>query len=125
MNFRKSFCLLILLGVMWALGEVSAQSNCSYVIISNGGYTQVQIDQAFANASLDAYRFKGQRRTLEFANGAKVALLSSSELQANGCAVDASQAMEDHVVLASGKLFDIHPSGIIMEYAPSGAHLDK
>lgn len=91
------------------------QGNCSYVVVSLGGYTQLQVDQAFANADLDAYRMKTARRPMLFANGAQVELLSATEMQASHCPVNSALAMEDNVALDPNRRFDIHASGVIVE----------
>lgn len=115
MRFGKLLGLLFLLGCLMAGGKALAQTNCSYTIISLGTYTQVEVDQAFANAKLDAYRFKTLRRTMRFTNGAEVELFSASELQSMGCQVDGLLAMEDTTPLDPARRFEIHASGYIIE----------
>lgn len=97
------------------VGFVHSQSNCSYVIVSTGGYSQAQIDQAFAGANLDSYRQKTVRRAMHFTNGAEVHLLSATELQQANCPVNGTLAMEDSAPLDPNRRFEIHPAGIIYE----------
>ena len=103
--------LLLLLSV----GFSHAQSNCSYVIVSTGGYSQAQIDQAFSGAKLDSYRQKTVRRPMRFTNGAEVHLLSATEMQQANCPVNGTLAMEDSAPLDPSRRFEIHPAGIIYE----------
>lgn len=92
-----------------------AQSNCSYMIVSTGSYSQAQIDQAFSSAKLDSYRQKTVRRVMHFTNGAEVHLLSATELQQSNCPVNGTLALDDQAPLDPNRRFEIHPAGIIYE----------
>ena len=111
---RLSVLLLGLVFVCLGL-KIKAQTNCSYVIVANGAYTQVQIDQAYGAATLDAYRLKTLRRSMKFTNGAEVQLYAADELQAMNCPVNSALAMEDNTPLDPDRRFEIHPSGVIYE----------
>lgn len=115
MRLRIFCCLLLAFAGFLLPSALSAQSNCSYLIVANGGYTTLQIDQAMGAAQLDAYRFKTIRRPMKFANGAEVALYAADELQTMGCAVDSGIAMDDNTALDPNRRFEIHPSGVIYE----------
>lgn len=117
MRFQRFICLLFLLGGLAVGQRVMGQTNCSYLVVTTGGYTQAQIDQAFANAKLDAYRFKNVRRTMLFTNGAEVHLYSATELQNMGCASNGTVAMDDNMPLDPTRRFEIHSSGYIIEPA--------
>jgi hypothetical protein len=114
MMYKKHCFLVFLIAFLLGANHVLAQSNCSYVVISTGGYSLSQIDQAFSAARLDAYRKKTVRREMHFTNGAEVHLLSASELQSQNCPVNGTLAMEDNQPLDPGRLFEIHPSGVII-----------
>lgn len=108
----------ILVGVVLLIsvaGKVSAQNPCSYQVISAGNYQMPVLTAALDNAKLDAYRFKTQRRTLQFDQNAQVELLSSLELSLNGCPVDALQAMPDQTPIAPNRTFTIQASGVLVE----------
>ncbi len=109
--------LILLLGFFCLGQQAFGQSNCSYLILNPGGYTQAQIDQAMGSASLDGYRLKTLRRSLNFTNGAEVQLYSADELQNMSCPVNSGLAMDDDTPLDPSRRFDIHPSGIIYESA--------
>lgn len=94
---------------------IFAQNACSYQIIQPGNYGLSQLKAALDGAALDAYRFKTQRRTLAFDQGAKVELLSSLELSMNGCPVDAIKAMPDNTPIAANRTFTIHSTGVLVE----------
>jgi hypothetical protein len=115
MRLRKFVAAIFLLCLWWTGQRVWGQSNCSYLVVDNGGYSLAQIDQAFAQASLDAYRLKSIRRTMKFTNGAEVELYSATELQNQGCPVNGTLAMEDNTPLDAARRFEIHPSGVIYE----------
>jgi hypothetical protein len=115
MKFGRFLCLLFLVGGMAVGQRAFGQTNCSYVIVSVGGYTQAQIDQAFSTARLDAYRLKTGRRSMQFTNGAEIHLYSATELQNMNCPVNAMLAMEDDAPLDPTRRFEIHPSGVIIE----------
>ena len=109
---RNLFALLLLFGLPFL---VVGQTNCSYITINNGGYSQTQIEQAFSNANLDSYRKRTVRRSMIFSNGAEVQLLSALEMTTNGCPVDPLKAMEDSAPLDPNRRFEIHASGVIVE----------
>lgn len=114
MAIKYAWVALLLVLCTFA-GQLSAQSNCSYVIISTGAYSRQQIDQAFLGANLDSYRKKTVRRPMLFTNGAEVQLYSAAELPTMNCPVNGTLAMEDNEVLDPARRFEIHPSGILFE----------
>lgn len=107
---------LLLLLCLFSLGQTAlAQTNCSYVTVSNGNYTQAQIDQALGAANLDGYRLKTLRRSMKFTNGAEVQLYAADELQLMNCPVNSGLAMDDNTPLDPDRRFEIHPTGVIYE----------
>jgi hypothetical protein len=117
MQLKKfAACLVCLLGFVASAQTLFAQQvNCSYVVVYPATYSNTQIEQAFSTASLDAYRKQTVRRSMFFENGAEIQLYSVAELQARGCPVEPEQAMKDDDPLDAGRLFALHPAGIIME----------
>ena len=111
----KILTALVFVSLLWFGPKAWSQTNCSYLTVATGGYTQAQIDQAFAQANLDSYRFKTLRRSMRFTNGAEVQLYSASELQTQGCVVNGTIAMDDNVALDPARRFEILPSGMIYE----------
>jgi hypothetical protein len=111
----KILTAFALLCLLWLGQQAWSQSNCSYLTVSTGSYTPSQIDQAFAQADLDAYRFKTLRRSMKFSNGAEVQLYSAAELQTQGCTVNGAIAMDDNIVLDPARRFEILPGGVIYE----------
>lgn len=111
-NLRTLF-VLACLSLLPFLGI--AQSNCSYVVVNAGTYTQHQIDQAFGAARLDSYRKRTIRRSMFFVNGAEIQLLSALEMTTSGCPVNQLEAMEDSAPLDPNRKFEIHPAGVIFE----------
>jgi hypothetical protein len=107
--------IVFLLAFFLMFSYLQAQSNCSYVVVSTGGYTLAQVDAAFSGADLDAYRKKTIRRSMTFSNGAEVQLLSASEMQTMNCPVNGLLAMDDNTPLDPNRRFEIHPSGVIFE----------
>jgi hypothetical protein len=94
-----------------------AQNPCSYQILNAGNYTMPQLQVAFDNAKLDAYRFHTLRRTLKLDQNAEVQLLSGLEMSQNGCPVDILQTMPDQTPTDPNRIFSIHSSGFLMETA--------
>lgn len=115
MKYTKLCLLAFAIVIFCCVGRLSAQSNCSYVVVSTGTYTLSQIDQALGSAKLDSYRKQTLRRVLLFTNGAEIQLLSASELQSSNCPVNGTLAMDDSQPLDPNRRFEIHPSGVIME----------
>jgi hypothetical protein len=115
MKYQRHCLLAFFVIIFCCAHHLSAQTNCSYVVVATGGYTQAQIDQAFSAANLDSYRKKTVRRTMLFSNGAEIQLLSATELQIMNCPVNGALAIDDNQPLDPGRRFEIHSSGVLLE----------
>jgi hypothetical protein len=92
----------------------NAQSG-TYEITSNGSMVDVtSYEEAMNSANFDNYRYQSKRRTISFVSGVEIELLSAKEIQEKGISVDASQAINNDVKIASEGVWKLSASGHIL-----------
>lgn len=118
-NFLKLITVFIFL-MICSFANAQEQKEIkgqTYVIIDNGGVTNVQpyID-ALNNSDMRYHRLLNKRYTVVFEKGVKVELFSATEISKSGIALNLSEYPENFDATRQEPIFALGADNFIIEY---------